>query len=90
MISTRIAAAIAAGVLVVGLLLGAAGSVLLGRSGGPADGGWGPGYHGRMGGGYGYGMMGSGSWSYDDMLNDMREHMGWRNASPGASDGAGQ
>ena len=79
MTSTRLAAAIAADVLVVGILAGAAGSVLFGRTSGPAYGGWGPGYHG---------MMGSGSWSHDDMLNEMREHMGWPDASPGASDRA--
>jgi len=90
MISTRLAAAIVAGVLVVGILVGAAGSILFGRASGPGYGGSGPGYHGMMGTGYGYGMMGSGSWSYDDMLNEMREHMGWPDASPEASDGAAQ
>jgi hypothetical protein len=89
MISTRLVAAIAAGVLVVGILVGAAGGVLFGRASGPGYGGWGSGYGGMMDGGYGYhGMMGSGSWSDDDMLNEMREHMGWSQASPRASDGA--
>lgn len=77
MISSRVAAAVAAGVLVVGILVGAAGSVLLGSSGNQMD-GWGPGYHGMMGG-HGYGMMDGGN-GYDQMLDEMREHMGW----PGA------
>jgi len=88
MISTRLAAAVIAGVLVVGILVGAAGSILLGRVSGAGYDGSGPGDHGMMGAGYGYGMMGSGSWSRDDMLNEMREHMGWPEASPETSDGA--
>lgn len=74
MISTRVAAAIAAGILVVGILVGSAGAVLLGSSRGAAEAGWGPGYHGMMGGD-GSGMMG-GAWRTSDMLDWMREHMG--------------
>lgn len=97
MISTRIVGLLVVGVLVVGLLVGAAGSVLLSRSSTPASGGS---YYGRMGNGSGpgmmggrsgYGMMGGGSWSYDDMLNEMRERMGWApDASAAPSQGAGQ
>ncbi len=78
MIRTRIAAAVAAGVLTVGILVGAAGAVLLA---GPADStfSWGPGFHGMM---YGH--------PYDQMSDEMREHMGWTDGSPAASDGAAQ
>ncbi len=96
---TRVVAAIAAGTLAVGLLVGAAGAVLT-HAGSPADNA----IYARMMGGngqYGYAMMGgtgngmmSGSWSYDDMLNQMGGHMGWPDASPAAasdaSPGAGQ
>jgi hypothetical protein len=76
-ISTRLAAAIAAGILVVGILVGSAGAFLLGRGGGPADGSW-----GQMHSGFGAGMMGRssgmmGGWDSSDMLDQMREHMGY-------------
>lgn len=77
MISSRVAAAVAAGVLVVGILVGAAGTVLFGRASGPAQFGRDSGY--GMMGGHGYGMMG-GSYGYDQMLDEMREHMGWPEA----------
>ena len=100
MISTRLAAAVAAGVLVVGILVGSAGAVLLGGTTARGGDGWGPGTNGMMRGsmmggngsmmmgGHGSMMMG-GSWSRDQMLDQMREHMGWPAASP-ASDGDGQ
>ena len=95
-VTMKLVAAIAAGTLVVGLLVGAAGAVLT-RGGSARDhapyaqmmGGNGQVGYGMMGSGSGYGMMG-GSWSYDDMLNEMGDHMGWATASPGASEGAGQ
>lgn len=80
MISNRVLAAMAVGVLVVGILAGAAGSVLLGRASGP----------GPYSGDSAYGMMGTGPWSHDEMLNEMREHMGWPAASPDASDEVGR
>ena len=71
MISTRLFAGIAAGVLAAGIVVGAAGTVLLGRSPDP-----GSNAHGMMGGSSSHGMMGS-SGSFDQMLDEMREHMGW-------------
>jgi hypothetical protein len=73
-ISSRLAAAIAAGILVVGILVGSAGAVLLGLGNGPAGGSW--------GGMQGPGMMGGssgmmGGWDLGDMLDEMREHMGY-------------
>jgi hypothetical protein len=80
MISTRLFAGIAAGVLAAGIVVGAAGTVLLGRSPDP-----GSNAHGTMGGSNSHGMMGSSnahgmmgsSGSFDQMLDEMREHMGW-------------
>jgi hypothetical protein len=78
MISTRLFAGVAAGVLAAGIVVGAAGTVLLGRSPDPGSNGMmgGPSSHGMMGGSSSHGMMGS-SGSFDQMLGEMREHMGW-------------
>jgi len=78
MISTRLFAGIAAGVLAAGIVVGAAGTVLLGRSPDPGSSGMmgGSNSHGMMGGSSSHGMMGS-SGSFDQMLDEMREHMGW-------------
>ena len=80
MISTRLVAAIVGAVLVAGILVGAAGAVLFAPSR-KSVGSWGPGHPGMMAGG-GYRMM-DGSWSYGEMRDEMREHMGW---APGAAD----
>jgi hypothetical protein len=80
----KLVAAIAAGTLAVGLLAGAAGALLV-HAGSPStnapyaqmQGGYGA---GMMGSGSGYGRMG-GSWDYTDMLNAMRDHMGFAGSS---------
>lgn len=76
----KLTAAIAAGTLTIGLLVGAAGAVALGA--GSSNDSFG---RAQMHGGYGTQTMGGsmmggsmmgGSIGYDDMLNEMREHMG--------------
>lgn len=69
MISSRLAAAIAAGILVAGILVGSAGAVLLGLGSGTPE----PARAGMHGSGAG--MMGG--WDRTDMLDEMGEHMGY-------------